>query len=353
MSALPDGTLTVFHTDVQDSTPLTMQLGERYPEVLANHRALLRAAFAAYEGHEVDTQGDAFFVVFARATRAVGAAVRIQRALVAETWPQGVALRVRIGIHTGEPTLTREGYTGLDVIRGARIKDAGHGGQVLLSRSTAVLAEPALTEGLSLRDLGEHRLKGLPRPERIFQLVVPDLPADFPPLWSLDTRGRGKSAARVLTTVLSCDMVGSVSRVAALGDRRWLELLRLYVALVKEELTRYGGHAIDVVGDEIIAVFDGAGAAIRCGLAIQAAVRQLDVTVKIGIHAGEIEPTEISGIAAVTCVRIRGAAEPGQILVSSTVKDLVTGSDITFADRGTYVLKGLPGDWRLYAPATS
>jgi class 3 adenylate cyclase len=351
MRALPDGTLTVLHTDLQDSTPLTMQLGERYPEALAIHRALLRTAFAAYEGHEVDTQGDAFFVVFPRATRAVGAAVKIQRALAAQTWPQDVALRVRIGIHTGEPTLTTEGYTGLDVIRGARIKEAGHGGQVLLSRSTAVLAEPIITEGLSLRDLGEYRLKGLPQPERIFQLVIPDLPADFPPLWSLDTRGRGKTPGRVLTTVLSCDMVGSASRIAALGDRRWLELLRLYVSLVKEELARYGGDTIEVVADEIIAVFDGAGAAIRCGLAILAAVRRLDIRVKIGIHAGEVAPTEISGIAVLTCVRIRAAAEPDELLVSSTVKELVTGSDITFVERGTYVLKGLPGNWRLFAPA--
>src|SRR5919109_4138281 len=104
--------------------------------------------------------------------------------------PRGV--RVRIGIHTGEPIRTAQGYTGLDVIRGARIKEAGHGGQVLLSKSTAALIEDALIGGLSLRDLGAHRLKGLPRLERIFQLIIPDLPADFPPLQSLDARGRAR-----------------------------------------------------------------------------------------------------------------------------------------------------------------
>jgi class 3 adenylate cyclase len=190
MSELPGGTLTVLHTDIEASTSLTMHLGNRYPEVLAIHSALLRAVFAAHEGREVDTQGDAFFVVFPRASQAVAAAVAIQRALVAAVWPEGGAVRVRIGLHTGEPIRTAEGYTGLDIIRGARIRDAGHGGQVLLSKSTAALVEDALIDGLRLWDLGAHRLKGLPRPERIFQLIIPDLPADFPPLQSLETAFR-------------------------------------------------------------------------------------------------------------------------------------------------------------------
>src|SRR5713101_7051096 len=247
MPELPGGTLTVLHTDVEDSTPLTVHLGDRYPEVLATHCALLRAAFAVHEGHEVDTQGDSFFVVFPRATQAVAAAVAIQRALAAEAWPEGGAVRVRIGMHTGEPIRAAEGYTGLDVIRGARIKDAGHGRQVLLSKSTAALTEHTLIDGLSLRDLGEYRLKGLPQPERIFQLLVPNLPADFPPLWSLDTRRSHRSGlelGRVLTTLLSCDMVGAGARIVALGDRRWLDLQREYIALVRDKLARHGGEAM-------------------------------------------------------------------------------------------------------------
>ena len=128
MPELPHGTLTVLHTDVEDSTILTVRLGNRYPAILATHSALLRAAFAGHGGREVDTQGDSFFVVFARATEAVAAAVAIQRALAVEAWPEGGAVRVRIGVHTGEPIRTADGYTGLDVIRGARIRDAGHGG---------------------------------------------------------------------------------------------------------------------------------------------------------------------------------------------------------------------------------
>lgn len=224
MGELPGGTLTVVHTDVEESTGLTLRLGDRYPAVLATHRTLLRGAFGANEGHEVDTQGDSFFVVFALATQAIAAAVAIQRALAAAPWPENGAVRVRIGIHTGEPIRTAEGYTGLDVVRGARIKEAGHGGQVLLSKSTAALIEDALIGGLSLRDLGPHRLKGLARPERIFQLIVPDLPADFPPLKSLDTLGRPRAditAGSMLTTVLFVDIPGATARLVALGDRRW------------------------------------------------------------------------------------------------------------------------------------
>ena len=351
MPELPSGTLTVLHTEIEGSTLLTVHLGDRYLEVLAIHCAMVRVAFAAHDGHEVDTQGDSFFGVFSRATQAVAAAVAMQRALAAAAWPEGGAVRVRIGLHTGEPIRTAAGYTGLDVIRGARIRDAGHGGQVLLSKSTAALVEDALLDGLSLRDLGAYRLKNLPRPERIFQLIIPDLPADFPPLRSLDTRER--APGRVLTTVLYVDVAGSLERLVALGDRRWLEVQAQYTALVRQELARHGGEEINVVGDEkILAVFDSAAAAIHCGCAIRDAVQGLGMAVQVGIHAGEVEYDDrpMTGITVVTGVRITRVAQPGEVLVSHTVKELVTGSGITFTDRGTHILTGLPGEWRLFTP---
>jgi class 3 adenylate cyclase len=355
MPELPSGTLTVLHTDIENSTLLTVHLGGHYPEVLATHCALLRAAFVAYEGCEVDTQGDSFFVVFPRATQAVAAAVAIQRTLAASAWPEGGAVRVRIGMHTGEPIRTAAGYTGLDVIRGARIKEAGHGGQVLLSKATAALIEDALIEGLSLRDLGAHRLKGLPRPERIFQLIIPDLPVDFPPLQSLDTRGRarpGPAPGRVLTTVLFVDIAGAMERLVALGDRRWLEVQAQYTALVRQELARHGGEEVNIVGDQTLAVFDSTAAAIRCGYAIRDGVQGLGMAVRVGIHAGEVEYDDriISGLTVFTGIRITGVAQPGEVLVSNTVKELVAGSGITFTDRGTHSFKGLPGEWRLFTP---
>ena len=355
MAELPDGTLTVMHTDIENSTPLTLQLREQYPTVLAMHRTLLRTAFAAHDGQEVDTQGDSFFIVFRRATQAVAAAVAIQRALATEVWPAGGAVRVRIGMHTGEPIRTSEGYTGLDVIRGARIKDAGYGGQVLLSATTALVVQDALVDELTLRDLGAHRLKGLPRPERISQLVIPGLPADFPPLRSLDVRGgllAGRGSARVLTTVLFVDLVGATARLVALGGRRWRELLAQYTGSVRHALIHYGGQEVATVGDAIFGVFDGAAAAIHCGCAIQHAIAALGLTARVGVHAGEVEreAEEIFGLTIHVGARITALAQPGEVLVSGTVKDLVAGSGITFVERGTQILKNVPGQWLLFAP---
>jgi predicted ATPase/serine/threonine protein kinase/DNA-binding CsgD family transcriptional regulator len=184
---LPTGTVTLLFTDIEGSTRLLERLGDSYADVLAECRQLLRATFQEWNGREVDTQGDAFFIAFARATDAVLAAVDVQRALSAHPWPEGVAVRVRMGLHTGEPTLTHEGYVGLDVNRAARIMSAGHGGQVLLSQTTANLVEQDLPEDITLRDLGEHHLKDLARPRHLFQLVISGLPADFQPLKTLDT----------------------------------------------------------------------------------------------------------------------------------------------------------------------
>jgi predicted ATPase/class 3 adenylate cyclase len=165
VSRLPTGTVTFLFTDIEGSTRLLHELGaERYAEALAEHRRLLRAAFARHGGVEVDTQGDAFFVAFARASDAVAAAEEGQQALAA------AAVRVRMGLHTGEPLATEEGYVGADVHRAARIAAAGHGGQVVLSRTTCDLVES------NVRDLGDHRLKDLGEPVRLFQLGHDEFP---------------------------------------------------------------------------------------------------------------------------------------------------------------------------------
>jgi predicted ATPase/class 3 adenylate cyclase len=187
MHHLPMGTVTLLFTDMEGSTRLVQQLGERYTDLLEEYRQLLRAAFQRWNGQEVDTQGDAFFVAFARATEAVSGAVAAQRALASHFWPEGVVVRVRMGLHTGEPTLSSEGYTGLDVHLAARIMSAGHGGQVLLSQTTRDLVEHDLPTGVSLQDLGAHSLKDLQQKSHLYQLVIADLPADFPPLKTLDT----------------------------------------------------------------------------------------------------------------------------------------------------------------------
>jgi predicted ATPase/class 3 adenylate cyclase len=184
---LPTGTVTFLFTDIEGSTKLVQRLGTAWPQVLERHQALLRAAFTDAGGQEIATEGDSFFVVFPSAPRAVEGAIAGQRALEAEPWPADVGeIRVRMGLHTGEGTLGGDNYVGVDVHRSARIAAAAHGGQIVLSAATAALAEPALPGDVQLRDLGEHHLKDLDRPERIWQVLAEGLPADFPPLRTLE-----------------------------------------------------------------------------------------------------------------------------------------------------------------------
>src|SRR5437763_10520733 len=187
MHHLPMGTVTLLFTDMEGSTRLLQQVGERYTDLLEEYRQLLRAAFQRWNVNVVYTQGYPFVAAFARATDAVSGAVAAQRALASHFWPEGAVVRVRMGLHTGEPTLSSQGYTGLDVHLAARIMSAGHGGQVLLSQTTRALVEHDLPEGVSLRDLGAHRLKDLQHPSHLYQLVIADLLADFPPLKTLDS----------------------------------------------------------------------------------------------------------------------------------------------------------------------
>jgi ABC-type oligopeptide transport system substrate-binding subunit/class 3 adenylate cyclase/tetratricopeptide (TPR) repeat protein len=191
---LPEGTVTFLFTDIEGSTQLLHRLGQQYVTLLADHHRILREIFAQWHGREVDTEGDAFFVSFARATEAVAAVVEAQRALTGHAWPEGVSVRVRMGLHTGEPWTAQAGYVGMDVHRAARIAHVGYGGQALLSETTAPLVLDELPEGVSLLDLGRHRLKDMKRPERIRQLVIEGLPSEFPPLKSLgvvETAGSG------------------------------------------------------------------------------------------------------------------------------------------------------------------
>jgi len=190
MRQLPTGTVTMFFSDIEGSTALLGRLGERYGEALLAQRALMRAAVSACRGVEMGTEGDSFFVVFESAGDAVGCCLAAQRALAAYDWPGGEAVRVRMGLHSGEPAVQEDGYVGMDVHRAARIAAAAHGGQVVLSDATRQLAGSQLAGDVSVRDLGWHRLKDIEAPERIYQLVAPGLADGFPPLKSLGARSR-------------------------------------------------------------------------------------------------------------------------------------------------------------------
>ena len=189
MRELPDGTVTILFTDIEGSTRLLLQSGDGFTALLEDHRELLRRAFQRHGGIEVDTQGDAFLVVFRRAPQAVLAAAEAQQRLADHPWPENTSVRVRMGIHTGAPVRTQEGYAGLALHQGARIMSAGHGGQVLFSQATADLVRGDLPTGMVVRDLGVHRLKDLPEPEHLYQLEIDGLQREFPSLRTLGDRG--------------------------------------------------------------------------------------------------------------------------------------------------------------------
>jgi DNA-binding NarL/FixJ family response regulator/class 3 adenylate cyclase len=215
MLELPGGTVTLLLADIEGSTDLAGRAGPEYPALLGEIRGILRAQVDAHSGVEVNATGDEVLVAFADAHAALAAALDAQRALRDHPWPPSLPVRVRMGIHTGTPIADEDGYTGLDVHRVARIASAGHGGQILLSSSTAALAGGGMT-----RDLGTHHLAGLPAPERVLQVVVDDLPSEFPPL--RNTVGTLGAAMRV---VIADDSVLLREGVARLLEESGFEVV--------------------------------------------------------------------------------------------------------------------------------
>jgi YVTN family beta-propeller protein len=244
MTNLPQGAVTFLFTDIEGSTRLVKQLRDEYPAVLHQHQALLRAAFEAHRGHEVDTQGDSFFVAFASARDALLAAVAGQRALVSHPWPEGVQIKVRMGLHTGQAVAAGDRYTGLAVHRAARIGAAGHGGQILVSQATQTLLEDEEEDlRVQLRDLGEQQLKDLDRPVRLYEAAAEGLPTAFPPLRHEATppASTTQRASRRRVGVLA-------AALAAIGV--------IVVAVVL--LTRESGGGLSVVQPNHVGVIDPA-----------------------------------------------------------------------------------------------
>lgn len=195
MANLPTGTVTFLFSDVEGSTALLKRLGDSaYADLLAMHRRLVRETFAAFGGREIDTQGDAFFYSFARARDAVGAAIEVQRAHAKARWPGEASVRLRIGLHTGEPAVGDEGYTGLDVVRASRIAATGRGGQVLLSDATRAIIGDDLPEGVAMRRLGKRQLRDIDRPEPLSELAIPGVEVSEPD-FAAASRGEAPNAS--------------------------------------------------------------------------------------------------------------------------------------------------------------
>jgi class 3 adenylate cyclase len=196
----------------------------------------------------------------------------------------------------------------------------------------------SLPTGVTMRDLGEYRLRDLRVPEHVFQVVAPDLPDNA-------------TVDRVLATILFTDIVNSTARAVELGDQRWRALLGAHHALAHEILPRFQGREVRSTGDGVFAEFDTPTRAIRCAWAIAESIERLGLEIRAGVHTGECERVgdALEGVAVHLAARVADLAKGGEVLVSSTVKDLVAGSAMTFTDHGTHVFKGLPDEWHVFS----
>jgi class 3 adenylate cyclase len=332
----PAGRVTILYTDMQG----VIRLQEKYPDklvaVLTRHEELLRRAFDAHDGHVFSVAGDSFGVAFQSPDDGLAAALEAQHALHGEQWGEVGPIRVRMGLHTGEPW--GGVHVGVQVNHVAQLAAIARGGQIMLSAETHELLRDNLPPGVTVRDLGEYRLGDLKRPERVFQVVAPDLPEN-------------DAVDRVLATILFTDIVDSTATAVELGDQRWRALLMEHHMLVHDHLMHFRGREVRSTGDGVFAAFDMPTQAIQCAWAILVSTRRLGLDIRAGIHAGECElvADALEGVAVHLAARVAAVAKGGEVLVSSTVKELVAGSPITFADGGTHVFKGLPDEWRVWS----
>jgi class 3 adenylate cyclase len=355
VSPLPTGTVTFLFTDIERSTELARRLGAEFGALRAEHRRILRQAFADHGGHEIDTAGDGFFVVFQRAGDAVAAAATSQRALEELTPVEGVPVRVRMGLHTAEPFLDDEGYVGVGVHRAARICAVAHGGQTLMSNATAGIVEDLGLHGLQFHEIGEHRLKDMERPQRLFQLDVEGLATDFPPLQAL-----GKSP--VLGTLLATDLVGWSRVLRDLGDDAAVAAASRYHAIISGAAETNGGRLVEAIVDSTLSVFERPRDALRAAIAVRDAVRhdpwipdEHRCPLQCGIHSGRLVSSQAGhlGSAAAHAVRLCVASEPGQILVSYATEALLEGEapEFELRDFGERVISRQDRPERVFAVA--
>jgi class 3 adenylate cyclase len=340
-AGLPRGTVTFLFSDIEGSTELARRHGAAYGDLRAEHRRLLREALETHRGHEIDAEGDAFFIAFERATDAVAAAVAAQRALVAAD-----AVRVRIGLHTTEPHLHPDGYVGVGVSRAARICAAAHGGQIVLSHATAGIVEDHELVDVRLRDLGDHYLKDIARPQRLYQIDADGLPTEFAPLGT-------RPAAGTIATLLAIDLAGWHRVMRELGDDGAAAAAAAYHGIVAKTARANDGVTVERAGDWAMCVFSAPKSALLAAATIRVELRNGDwirgthkPELAAAVHTGRV--TGLAGgqlgTAALRVSQLCNLAEPGQVLVSHSTEALLEGEtmgELGLRDLGERELPGM------------
>jgi len=338
--ALPRGTVTFLFTDIEGSTDLSRRHGAAYGDLRAEHRRLLRESFEAHGGREVDVEGDAFFAVFERALDAVKAAVDAQLALAAAD-----EVRVRMGLHTTEPHLHADGYVGVGVSRAARICAAAHGGQIVASHATAGVIEDHELPGIGMLDLGDHYLKDIARPQRLFQIDAEGLSSEFPPLGT-------RAAAGSIATALFIDLIGWRQVMQELGDDGASAAALAYHRIVAAAAGANEGRLVESAADQTMCVFSSAKGAIGAVWAIRTALQSSDwipgsakPQLSAAIHSGRVSGHGAGqlGTTAFRVMQLGELAEPGQVLVSHSTQALLEGElldELVLRDLGEKELDG-------------
>jgi class 3 adenylate cyclase len=287
---------------------------------------------------EVDRAADVFHLVFSTPSEAVLTAIKIADAVVRHnTRHPDLSLHVKFGIEAGQTVFQGSRYVGSAVIVAFLLKAKAQPGQILLGEAVVALLRNSKIG--RMRDLGVWRLRN-GQVLHVREARPPDLDVNT----VVETE-------RFLSALLFTDIVGSTANAASAGDKGWRDKVERHHQVTRDELQRHRGVEVDTAGDGFYATFDTPSWAIHCAVAIRARVREVGLDVRIGIHVGECEIVagKVGGIAVILGARVMAHAGAGEILVSQTVKDLMTGSGLQFIDRGRVSLKGVPGEWTLYA----
>jgi class 3 adenylate cyclase len=326
--SLPRGTVTFLFTDIEGSTELLRALGTGYGDVRTEHGRLIEDACEANAGHVIDTQGDAYFVAFDRAADAVATAVELQRKLAEVEWPEGLQLRVRMGLHTAEPFLDGTGYFGLGVHRAARICAAAHGGQILVSNATAGIVEDLESGEFELRDLGEFRLKDIARPQRLFELNVQGLEREFAAPMALDA---ARTPYGRVGTLLATDIAGWTDVIRRFGDDAAAEVAAEYRRIVQETITAHEGITLEAMGDTVVAVCDRARDAVLAAASARERIQShtwppgVELPTLFAVHTGRLVAKDHGGASILHLMQLLRQAEPWQVLISHSTEALLEG----------------------------
>jgi class 3 adenylate cyclase len=349
LAKLPSGTVTILFSDIEGSTRHLSNLGKHFIELLFRQREILRQSTSNWDGYEVEVSGDSYYAVFERAGNAINCAVEVQKALCTNPWPEGVDVKLRIGIHTGEPWIVDGGYVGLDIHRTVLLASLAQGGQVLLSDSTALLVQDELPEGTSLLQRGPYKLIGIDRLLNIYQLNIEGLSVDFPELHDVGKNYRFGGLPGGTITFLFSDIEGSTKLLHILKDE-YPEILDKHRELLRSAFTDRRGCEVDARAEELFFAFSKATDALDVAIDGQRKLFQFDwpegivVKSRMGLHTGEpwVREHGYVGLDVHKASRVANLGYGGQVLLAETTKTLVQSCmppGISFKDLGKHLLK--------------